>query len=213
VKAMHNKEPLWQALADLHACPTFQDVCSQIEQLALDGERTAFSHESVQRSHFHDASGISSLLSRQPGPLSHYQEAQNLKCPSAASKHGISADMQAAAEAVASVFNMGDDTESWRRHQLLQPLQQQLDRLQPWDKALRALKPESVEAVSGEVPIASIACLVVALRWPHTELPLCLLAGFDIVGGYQPQSLSKGDERTGSNPRRLPLTAQGTTRR
>jgi hypothetical protein len=74
VKAMHNKEPLWQALADLHACPTFQDVCSQIEQLALDGERTAFSHESVQRSHFHDASGISSLLSRQPGPLSHYQE-------------------------------------------------------------------------------------------------------------------------------------------
>ena len=64
----------------------------------------------------------------------------------------------------------------------MQPLQRQLDRLQGWNEKLRALKPPSVLSISAEVPIATIACLVAALKWPHAELPLCLMAGFDIVG-------------------------------
>jgi hypothetical protein len=179
---MHDKAPLQRALAELHNCSTFQDVCRHVEGLALDGERVAFSKEAVQKAHFHDGSGIHSLLPKQPGPLSHYFAAQGLKCPSAAAHHEVSSDLQAAAEAVAGAFKAGDNIGRWRMERLLLPLQEQLDRLRPWDEKLRALKPPSVEAVSGEVPIATIACLVKALKWPHTELPLCLLAGFDIVG-------------------------------
>ena len=80
---------------------------------------------------------------------------------------------------------MTAEASQWREG-LLQAVQKQLDRLWSWNARLKAMKPAGVTAVASEVPIATIACLVKALNWPHRELPLCLMVGFDIVGDIPP---------------------------
>jgi hypothetical protein len=193
---MHNKQTGAAALEELHKCELFNEVVAAVRQLALPGVRTPFSNEAVQCASYHNAVGIHSLLERQNGELSHFFAAHGLRCPSAGSAHVVQADLHAAAEAVAQVFNRKGDVGTWRETELLQPLERQLNRLHEWDSRLNELKPLSVAAVAGGVPIATIACLVKALDWPHKELPLCLLCGFDIVGeipatGVYPRALPK----------------------
>ena len=42
--------------------------------------------------------------------------------------------------------------------------------------------PADVLQIAGAVPLAQWAAIASALQWPHSDLPLCLGCGFDIVG-------------------------------
>ena len=156
---MRDRSAARRELRKLHECPLFQDVVAKVELMALQGVRTPYSGEAVQKPSFHNAIGIHSLLEKQPGPLSHFMAAKELQFPSAEAAHTVQADMLGAATAVAEAFHAGKDIAVWRHDELLRPLQEQLDRLKGWDARLNALKPASVAAIAGEVPIATIACL------------------------------------------------------
>jgi hypothetical protein len=179
---MHDKVNGAAMIKELRSSKVFNEVAQAIRQAALPGVRTPFSREAVQVARFHDAFGIHSLLEKQSGELSHFFAAQHLECPSAKSTHEVQRDLHEAGVAVATVFKQGRDVAKWRKQELLNPLRRQLEKLHEWNCRLDKLKPASVAAVAGDVPIATIACLVEALDWPHKELPLCLLCGFDIVG-------------------------------
>ena len=164
---MRDRSAARRELRKLHECLLFRDVVATVERMALPGDRTPYSGEAVQKPSFHNASGIHSLRERQPSPLSHFMPAKELQCPSAEAAHTVQADMLGSALAVAEAFHAGKDIAEWRQEEPLQPLQEQLDRLKGWDARLNALKPASVAAIAGEVPIATIVCLVKALKWPH----------------------------------------------
>ena len=178
---MHDKVPLRAALAELAACPVFLSVCDGLRKLALEGVRVPYSSQAVQRPGFHGSSvGIHTLLERMPGPLSHYFAARELSFPRSTHAHDTSPDVVAVVAAVSQHWRAGD-VELWREARL-QTCAELFDRLAPWDARLRGLMPPSVLEAGGTVPVATVAACVRALRWPHTELPLCLLGGFEIIG-------------------------------
>ena len=67
--------------------------------------------------------------------------------------------------------------------------------LDGWNAKLRDAMPPSAREAGGTIQLASVACCVQALEWPHKALPLCLMGGFDIVGTLSPSGVFPAAKR------------------
>ena len=192
---MHDKAPLNVALASMRKCPVFTAACAAVAAAALPGVRTPFSRKAVQSSLWHDnVSGIYFLLGPQRGPLSHYFAAQEVESPRKMSAHALASDLDGVVREIAAQVKAGSDLQAWRKAE-----QAAMDvvfaSLDGWNAKLRDAMPPSAREVGGSIQPANVACCVQALEWPHKDLPLCPMGGFDIVGTLSPSGFFPAAKR------------------
>ena len=72
--------------------------------------------------------------------------------------------------------------------------------LDGWNAKLREAMPPSAREAGGSIQLANVACCVQAFEWPHKDLPLCLMGGFDIVGFLSPSGVFPAAKRVDFEP-------------
>ena len=134
------------------------------------------------------------MLGPQRGPLSHYLAAQELESPRKMSAHVLAADLDGVVREIAAQVKAGSDLQAWRKAE-----QAAMDvvfaSLDGWNAKLRDAMPPSAREVGGSIQPANVACCVQALEWPHKDLPLCPMGGFDIVGTLSPSGFFPAAKR------------------